>query len=95
MWQARLNLFGMNHRKIVKRAIKAAAGPAKLAREITQLAKARGKPDEVISLQAVSQWTRIPVDRVRDVEQITGIPRHELRPDIYDPPEFVRQEARP
>jgi DNA-binding transcriptional regulator YdaS (Cro superfamily) len=34
---------------------------------------------------AVSQWRRVPVERVLDVEKITGIPRHVLRPDIYPP----------
>ena len=33
----------------------------------------------------VSRWARrrIPAERVVDVERITGIPRHELRPDIF------------
>lgn len=38
-----------------------------------------------ITPQALSQWTRVPVARVLDVERITGISRHELRPDIYGP----------
>lgn len=25
----------------------------------------------------------VPVNRLQDVERITGIPRHELRPDIF------------
>lgn len=36
-----------------------------------------------ITHSAVSQWRRVPADRVLEVERITGIPRHELRPDIY------------
>lgn len=36
-----------------------------------------------ISQAAVSQWGKIPVERVLDIERLTGIPRHELRPDIY------------
>jgi len=40
-----------------------------------------------ISSQAVSQWRRVPAERVIDVERATGIPRHELRPDIYPEPE--------
>lgn len=32
---------------------------------------------------AVSQWRRIPAERVLDVERLTGISRHELRPDLY------------
>ena len=36
-----------------------------------------------ISKQAVHQWRKVPALRARDIEQITGIPREELRPDIY------------
>lgn len=36
-----------------------------------------------ISSQAISQWKRVPAERVLDVERITGIPRQELRPDLY------------
>lgn len=36
-----------------------------------------------ISPQAVSQWKAVPAERVLTVERITGISRHELRPDIY------------
>lgn len=33
----------------------------------------------------VTRWAqkRIPAERVVDVERLTGIPRHELRPDLY------------
>ena len=40
-----------------------------------------------VTPQAISQWVRVPVGRVLDVERITGIPRHELRPDIYPAPQ--------
>lgn len=36
-----------------------------------------------ITPQAVSQWRRVPAERVIDVERISGVSRHELRPDIY------------
>ena len=36
-----------------------------------------------ISRQAVLQWRRIPAERVIDIERLTGVPREELRPDIY------------
>jgi len=58
-------------RKIVSRAIEAAGGAAKLARELG------------ITTQAISQWRRVPVDRVSEVERVTGIPREELRPDVF------------
>jgi DNA-binding transcriptional regulator YdaS (Cro superfamily) len=38
-----------------------------------------------ITSGAVSQWDHVPAERVLEVERITGIPRHELRPDIYPP----------
>lgn len=36
-----------------------------------------------ITPQAVGQWTICPPLRVRDIERLTGVSRHELRPDIY------------
>ena len=38
------------------------------------------------SRSAISQWVRVPPERVLEVEKITGIPCHELRPDLYDAP---------
>jgi DNA-binding transcriptional regulator YdaS (Cro superfamily) len=35
---------------------------------------------------AITKWRQIPAERLPDVERITGIPRHELRPDICPPP---------
>jgi DNA-binding transcriptional regulator YdaS (Cro superfamily) len=37
-----------------------------------------------ISPGAVSQWDRVPAERVAEVEQVTGIPRRQLRPDLFD-----------
>lgn len=37
--------------------------------------------------QAISAWTRVPVARVLVVEEVTGVPRHVLRPDVYPKPE--------
>lgn len=36
-----------------------------------------------ITPQAISQWRRVPVERVLDVERVTGVSRCALRPDIY------------
>lgn len=33
---------------------------------------------------AVSQWKVIPLKRVPEVARITGIPEHELRPDVAE-----------
>jgi len=38
-----------------------------------------------ISSQAVGQWRRVPSERVLQVERLTGVSRHDLRPDIYGP----------
>ncbi len=58
-------------REIVEEVIKLAGGTAELARKLG------------IRSQAVSQWTRIPVMRVLDVERLTKISRKRLRPDVY------------
>ncbi|MBK1793391.1 helix-turn-helix domain-containing protein [Devosia sp. WQ 349] len=55
----------------LERAKEALGGPAGLA-------KALGN----ITSQAISQWRQVPHDRVIDVERVTGISRHELRPDL-------------
>lgn len=36
-----------------------------------------------ITTGAVWQWRRVPAERVIDVSRLTGIPREELRPDLY------------
>lgn len=51
----------------------------------TKLAKALNKTP-----QAISYWQRklgrIPAEHVPEVEKATGIPRHQLRPDLYPAP---------
>lgn len=42
-----------------------------------------------ISEQAVSQWDKVPPRRVLEVERVSGVPRHELRPDMYPVPDEV------
>jgi len=40
----------------------------------------------------IANWRtrgRVPYKRVLDVESVTGIPRHEIRPDIYPSPAEV------
>lgn len=45
-----------------------------------------------ISLQAAHKWARrIPVDRARKVETLTGVPAAELHPDLFAAAEPARQ----
>jgi TorA maturation chaperone TorD len=56
------------------RAIDAAGGIAQLARKIG------------IAQPSVSNWNRVPAQRVIAVEAATGVPRKQLRPDLYSEP---------
>lgn len=38
-----------------------------------------------ITRQAVSRWTKIPMKHLSAISEFTGIPRQELRPDVYGP----------
>jgi DNA-binding transcriptional regulator YdaS (Cro superfamily) len=40
-----------------------------------------------ISRQAIYQWRRVPPERVIELERLSGVPRSELRPDLYPEPE--------
>lgn len=64
----------------LRRAIKNVGGLAGLAEPLG------------ISEQAVSQWDKVPPLRVLEVARISGVPPHELRPDLY-PPEMAEARA--
>jgi DNA-binding transcriptional regulator YdaS (Cro superfamily) len=36
-----------------------------------------------IAYQAIQKWDRVPPVRVLEIERLTGVSRHDLRPDIY------------
>lgn len=36
-----------------------------------------------ITTAAVYAWHEVPLDRIADIERISGLPREQLRPDIY------------
>lgn len=41
---------------------------------------------------AVWNWKRVPAEHVLTVEELLGIPRHRIRPDIYPPPHDHRTQ---
>jgi TorA maturation chaperone TorD len=55
----------------LEEAIRAAGGVGALAQKIG------------ISQPSVSNWSRVPADRVVSVESVTGVARDVLRPDLY------------
>lgn len=63
--------------RALKRAIAACGGPKALAGQVG------------VTAQAICQWDEVPPLRVIAVERASGVPRYELRPDIY-PPEQAR-----
>jgi DNA-binding transcriptional regulator YdaS (Cro superfamily) len=46
-----------------------------------------------LSKGAVSQWDKVPTDRVLAVEKLTGVSRHVMRPDIFGAAPQHEQEA--
>lgn len=63
---------------IIERVRQVSGGPSGLAAKLNER-----HPHRPITSQAISQWKRVPIDRVGDVSAVTGIPRHELRPEIF------------
>jgi DNA-binding transcriptional regulator YdaS (Cro superfamily) len=61
--------------KAIQRAIQAAGSQVRLAQALG------------VTQQSVQKWTRknvrVPAERVIAIERVTGVSRHELRPDIY------------
>ena len=55
----------------LEQALASVGGQAALARRLG------------VSRQAVQAWKTAPVRRVLQIEKITGVSRHDLRPDVY------------
>ena len=58
----------------LRKAIDAAGGKQALANRLG------------IHVTSVMEWTRVPVGRVIQVEDVTGVKRELLRPDLYRQP---------
>lgn len=46
-----------------------------------------------LSPAAVGLWEQVPPKRVLEVERLTGVSRHVLRPDIYGPAVETAEKA--
>lgn len=66
---------------IVERAAKEVGGVVKLASLLG------------IKHPSFHAWSRVPAERVLDLERFTKIPRHEFRPDLYPPPDAPQQDV--
>lgn len=67
----------------IQQAIEKAGGQSALARALR------------ITPQAVQKWAdrgRVPAERVLEIEGLTGVPRSDLRPDLY--PRETRRKRR-
>ena len=79
---------GMLPKKPARKCLSGRRVPLKGAGKF--LASARGLTNNLaaalgITHGAISQWRRVPAERVLEVERITGVSRHDIRPDIYPP----------
>ena len=64
------------------------AARTELDRIMRKIRETRGQSAEIadacgINKAAVYQWKRVPVQWVRKVSRITGIPAEKIRPDIF------------
>ncbi|MBB2189185.1 hypothetical protein HLH34_04300 [Gluconacetobacter azotocaptans] len=66
----------------VRRVIDAAGGPTALARHLG------------IKIPSLYSWRRIPAERVNAVHAVTGIPREDLRPDLFAPGQYPVDSSR-
>ena len=69
---------------------------APLVRAITKVKRLKVIAEACgITEQAVCQWEKVPAEHVIKVERVSGVSRHDLRPDLYpkERPRF-RADAR-
>lgn len=70
------------NKKQTQRMIRDAGGSSAVARALG------------IKPQALSQWDRVPVERVQAMEAITGVSRYVQRPDIFGIDPALRKSPR-
>ena len=64
-----------------REVIERAGGASALARELQGLTKSKTP-----TRQAVAQWSRVPDRFVLACEQLSGVSRHQIRPDVFGQP---------
>lgn len=47
------------------------------------------------SYQAVDEWRQVPAGLAITIERLTGVPRSDLRPDLYPDEQKIRPPKRP
>lgn len=73
--------------KVVEMSIDALSKAIDVCGGQSSLASKIGKKQAHISMW-LSRDMKVPADQVLKIEQVTGVPRHELRPDLYPPEEY-------
>ena len=71
----------MTNQKIVALAIATAGGKRPLGRALG------------IKYQSIQLWRKIPAERVIAIEQVTGLTREQLRPDLFLAPRPKKRHA--
>lgn len=82
----------------LQKAIERAGGQAALARGLSALAKELRAPRKLVRQSDVWYWlTRrkhgVPAEWCATIERATGVPVHELRPDIFPAPSPSLEEV--
>jgi DNA-binding transcriptional regulator YdaS (Cro superfamily) len=74
--------YGMmaNQKSLIERVKTEFGGAVGLATKLSAT-----NPQRPITSQAISQWKQVPAGRVLEIETLTGISRHDLRPDVFGP----------
>ena len=73
---------------MVKRRIFVATGKTDMRALLEAIEKAGGLRALArqlgIAHQSILQWERAPAERIVEIERVTGVPRQELRPDLFE-----------
>lgn len=72
----------MEHKNAISRAAEAVGGQSALAKKLGCTPQA---------VQRMCSLGRVAAERVLTIERFSGVPRYELRPDLYPPPAKTRK----